>query len=137
NSMCPLANPAANVVTSRCTLYSQAVLNAHAAQSEGSPGRAWLGLERKDFAQAARLRREIERDDAQSGPQRHSLREDSAALTLGVQQHLQRPARLGLLQAAQHAATAAEEAEHTLRNTAAAVLGLVLLVSIMLAVSIR
>src|SRR5256885_10272199 len=45
-------------------------------------------------------------------------------------------ARLGLLQAAQHAASAAEGAEHTLRNTAGAVLGLVLLVSLMLAVSI-
>src|SRR5438105_12949402 len=49
---------------------------------------------------------------------------------------VQMPARLGLLQAAQHAATATEEAQHTLRNTAAAVLGLVLLVSLMLAVSI-
>src|SRR5256884_5591556 len=63
-------------------------------------------------------------------------REDSAVLTVGVQQELQMPARLGLLQAAQHAATATEEAQHTLRNTAAAVLGLVLLVSLMLAVSI-
>ncbi|TLY66557.1 MAG: EAL domain-containing protein [Gammaproteobacteria bacterium] len=128
-----IATPA---VTARRERDFTAVLNAHSAEFEGSPGRAWLGLVRQDFAQAARLRREIERDDAQSGPQRHSLREDSAALTLGVQQHLQMPARLGLLQAAQHAATAAEEAEHTLRNTAAAVLGLVLLVSLMLAVSI-
>jgi diguanylate cyclase (GGDEF)-like protein len=113
-----------------------AVLNAHSAEFEGSPGRAWLGLLRQDFAKAARLRREIERYDAQSGPQWHSLRQDSAALTVGVQQQLQAPARLGLLQAAQHAATAAEEAEHTLRITAAAVLGLVLLVSLLLAVSI-
>src|SRR5436190_18106263 len=101
-----------------------------------APGQAWLGLVRQDFAQAARLRREIERYDAQSAPQWHSLREDSAVLTVGVQQELQMPARLGLLQAAQHAATATEEAQHTLRNTAAAVLGLVLLVSLMLAVSI-
>src|SRR5207247_1652956 len=99
-------------------------------------GRAWRGLGRQDFAQAARLRREIGRYDAQSGPQWHGLREDSAALTLGVQQQLQMPARLGLLRAAQHAATAAEEAEQTLRKSAAAVLGLVLLVSLMLAVSI-
>ena len=113
-----------------------AVLNAHSAEFEASPGRAWLGLVRQDFAQAAHLRRQIERYDADSGPQWHSLREDSAALTLGVQQQLQMPARLGLLHSAQHAATAAEEAEHTLRNTAAAVLGLVLLVSLMLAVSI-
>jgi len=47
-----------------------------------------------------------------------------------------RPRAFGLLQAAQHAATAAEGAEQTLKNTAAAVLGLVLLVSLMLAVSI-
>src|SRR6266436_5962550 len=123
-------------VTARRERDFTAVLNAHAAEFEASPGRAWLGLVRQDSAQAARLRREIERYDADSGPQWHGLREDSAALTLGVQQHLQMPARLGLLQAAQHAATAAEGAEHTLRNTAAAVLGLVLLVSLMLAVSI-
>jgi diguanylate cyclase (GGDEF)-like protein len=113
-----------------------AVLNTHSAEFEGSPGRAWLALVRHDFAKAARLRREIERYDAHSGPQWHSLRQDSAALTVGVQQQLQAPARLGLLRAAQHAATAAEEAEHTLRITAAAVLGLVLLVSLLLAVSI-
>jgi diguanylate cyclase (GGDEF)-like protein len=112
------------------------VLNAHSAEFEASPGRAWLALVRHDFAQAARLRRAIEHYDAQSGPQWHSLRQDSAALTVGVQQQLQAPARLGLLQAAQHAATAAEEAEHTLRITAVAVLGLVLLVSLLLAVSI-
>src|SRR5438034_3159896 len=114
----------------------RAVLNAHAAEFESSPGRAWLGLVRQDFAQAARLRHEIGEYDAHSGPQWHGLREDSAALTLGVQQQLQMPARLGLLRAAQHAATAAEEAEQTLRKSAAAVLGLVLLVSLMLAVSI-
>ncbi len=123
-------------VTARRERDFTTVLNAHSAEFEGSPGRAWLGLVRQDFAQAAHLRSQIERYDADSGPQWHSLREDSAALTLGVQQQLQMPARLGLLQAAQHAATAAEEAEHTLRYTAAAVLGLVLLVSLMLAVSI-
>src|SRR6266513_293072 len=123
-------------VTARRERDFTAVLNAHSAEFESSPGQAWLGLVRQDFAQAARLRREIERYDAQSAPQWHSLREDSAVLTVGVQQELQMPARLGLLQAAQHAATATEEAQHTLRNTAAAVLGLVLLVSLMLAVSI-
>src|SRR5438105_750170 len=123
-------------VTARRERDFTAVLNAHSAEFQSSPGQAWLGLVRQDFAQAARLRREIERYDAQSAPQWHSLREDSAVLTVGVQQELQMPARLGLLQAAQHAATATEEAQHTLRNTAAAVLGLVLLVSLMLAVSI-
>ena len=113
-----------------------AVLTEHQAEFEASPGRAWLSLVRQDFAEAARLRRAMARYDDQSGQLWHSLREDSAALTVGVQQQLQLPARQGLLQAAQHAATAAEEAEHTLRNTAFAVLGLVLLVSVLLAVSI-
>ncbi len=129
-------NVAASGETARRERDFRTVLNAHSAEFESSPGRAWLGLVRQDFAQAARLRREIGRYDAQSGPQWHGLREDSAALTLGVQQQLQMPARLGLVRAAQHAATAAEAAEQTLRKTAAAVLGLVLLVSLMLAVSI-
>ncbi len=47
-----------------------------------------------------------------------SLREDSAALTLGDAgaSSCRMPARLGLLQATQHAATAAEGAEHTLKE---------------------
>jgi len=129
-------NVATPAVMARRERDFRAVVNAHSAEFESSPGRAWLSLVRQDFARAARLRLEIERYDAQRGPQWHSLREDSADLTVGVQQQLQMPARLGLLQAAQHAATAAEEAEHTLRITAAAVLGLVLLVSLLLAVSI-
>jgi len=112
------------------------VLHAHSAEFEASPGRAWLSLVRQDFAEAARLRRASERYDGESGPLWHSLREDSAALTVGVQRELQLPAREGLLLAAQHAATAAEGAEHTLRNTSFAVLALMLLVSALLAVSI-
>src|SRR5256885_16408138 len=124
-------------VTARRERDFTAVLNAHSAEFQSSPGQAWLGLVRQDFAQAARLRSEIERYDAQSAPQWHSLREDSAVLTVGVQQELQMPARLGLLQAAQHAATATEEGQHTLKNTAAAGLGAVLLVSPMLAAGLR
>ncbi|MBV8341757.1 MAG: EAL domain-containing protein [Gammaproteobacteria bacterium] len=113
-----------------------AVLDAHAAEFESSPGRAWLDLTRHDFELAARLRVEMERYDAQSGPEWHSLFEDSAALTEGVQKLLQKPADQGLLQAAEHAATAAELAEQMLRNTGIAVLGLLLVVAVLLAVSI-
>lgn len=113
-----------------------AVLGAHLAEFENSPGFAWLGLVRHDFIDAARLRLQIERYDAQSGPEWHSLFEDSAALTEGIQMQLQKPADKGLMQAAGHAATAAEVAEHTLHNTGAAVLALVLLVSVLLAASI-
>jgi diguanylate cyclase (GGDEF)-like protein len=113
-----------------------AVLDAHLGEFQDSPGKAWLGLLQHDFRQAARLRRQIERYDAQSGPEWHSLFEDSAALTAGVQNQLRKPADRGLLQAAQHAATAAEVAEQMLTSTGAAVLGLLLLVSVLLAVSI-
>jgi len=112
------------------------VLDAHAAELQNSPGRAWLGLVRQDFAEAMRLRVDIEHYDAVSGRQWHSLLEDSAALTDGIQEQLQKPARRGLVVAAQRAASAAESAQLTLRNTEAAVLGLLILVSVLLAVSI-
>src|SRR5437588_599723 len=129
-------NQAPSAVIAQREREFREVLNAHSAEFEASPGRAWLSLVRQDFAEAARLRRASERYDGESGPLWHSLREDSAALTVGVQRELQLPAREGLLLAAQHAATAAEGAEHTLRNTSFAVLALMLLVSALLAVSI-
>jgi diguanylate cyclase (GGDEF)-like protein len=113
-----------------------AVLAAHLQEFENSPGRAWLGLVQHDFQQAARLRRQMERYDAQSGPEWHNLFEDSAALTEGIQKELQKPADRALLQAAQHAATAAEVAERMLKSTGSAVLGVLLVVSLLLAVSI-
>src|SRR5437764_739937 len=48
-----IATPA---VTARRERDFTAVLNAHSAELPSSPGRAWLGLVRQDFAQAARLR---------------------------------------------------------------------------------
>src|ERR1700751_1255764 len=86
------------------------VLDAHVAEFENSPGHAWLSLVRHDFQGAALLRLQIERYDAQSGAEWHSLLEDSAALTGGVQEQLQRPARAGLLKAVLTRATRAETA---------------------------
>jgi diguanylate cyclase (GGDEF)-like protein len=113
-----------------------AVLGAHLVEFENSPGTAWLGLVRLDFLDAVRLRLQMERYDAQSGSEWHNLFEDSAALTEGIQKQLQKPADRGLLQAAEHAATAAAAAEHTLRDTDIAVFALLLLVSVLLAASI-
>ena len=113
-----------------------AVLSTHTAELQRSPGKAWLAMVREDFAAAARLRLAIEHFDAAQGPARHELLEDSSALTTTVERQLQEPARLGLLQAAQHAATAAAVAERTLTITGAAVLGVVLVVSVVLALSI-
>ncbi|HWZ61644.1 MAG TPA: EAL domain-containing protein [Steroidobacteraceae bacterium] len=113
-----------------------AVLNAHMAELQSSPGRAWLALVRQDFDAAARLRLAIARYDEVSGSEWHKLLEESSALTTGVQELLQKPARQNLLLAAQHAATAAETAEHTLAITGGAVFTLLLLVSLLLTVSI-
>jgi diguanylate cyclase (GGDEF)-like protein len=123
-------------VISRRERDFMAVLDAHEAEFENSPGHAWLGLIRHDFQAAARLRLQIERYDQQSGAEWHSLLEDSASLTVGVQEQLERPARAGLLQAAEHAAIAAEVAEHTLRDTGAVVFALLALVSVLLVGSI-
>jgi diguanylate cyclase (GGDEF)-like protein len=112
------------------------VLNAEAPELSSSPGAAWLGVVRQDFEHARRLRIAIVRYDETSAAQWHGLLEESAGLTAGVQELLQRPARSGLLQASQHAARAAEIAEHTLTDTGAEVLGLLLLVSVLLLASI-
>ena len=113
-----------------------AVLAAHTAELQRSPGKVWLDLVREDFAKATHLRNAIEHFDSANGPARHQLLEDSASLTAAVEEQLQAPARLGLLQAAEHAATSAELAEHMLTMTGAAVLAVVLLVSVALALSI-
>jgi diguanylate cyclase (GGDEF)-like protein len=113
-----------------------ASLSGHLEELRSSPGAAWLDLVERDFDEAVRLRQQMERYDAQTAPQWHSLFEESAALTAGVQNQLQKPASSGLLRAAQHAATAAAGTEQTLRSTGAAVLALLLLVSVLLAASI-
>jgi diguanylate cyclase (GGDEF)-like protein len=114
----------------------RSLLDLNAAELQVSPGRAWLDQVRQDFAESIRLRQEIARYDDAAGPQWHSLLEDSAVLTAAIQQQLQKPARQGLLRAAQYAATAAEAAEDTLRTSAATVLGLLLGVSVLLTISI-
>jgi diguanylate cyclase (GGDEF)-like protein len=112
------------------------VLNAHVAEFESSPGEAWLSLVRHDFQEAALLRLQMQRYDAQSGAAWHNLFEDSVALAEGIQRQLQKPADRGLLRAVEHVATVAELAERVLQNTGAAVLLLLLVVSALLAASI-
>lgn len=129
-------NTATGALMKRKEQDFEAVLAAHTAELQRSPGKAWLELVRADFAAAARLRQAIERFDAANGPQRHELLEESASLTAAVEELLRAPARLGLVQAAQHAATSAETAEKTLTVTGAAVLGVILLVWVALALSI-
>lgn len=109
-----------------------ALLAAHGAELQNSPGRAWLALIREDFVLATHLRLQVARYDADSRSEWHGLLEESAALTAGVDDLLQKPARRELLLAAQRTASSAEIAEDTLVNTGAAVLALLLFVSLLL-----
>jgi diguanylate cyclase (GGDEF)-like protein len=113
-----------------------ATLGTHTPELQRSPGRNWLDLEKQDFTQAVKLRQAIDKFDATNDTARRQFLEESAALTAGVQQYLQEPARRGLMEAAARAATSAEGAEHTLTMTGVAVVGVVLIVSALLVVSI-
>jgi diguanylate cyclase (GGDEF)-like protein len=114
----------------------ESTLEAHGTELQRSPGRNWLDLEKQDFAQAVKLRLAIEKFDATNSAARHEFLEESAALTAGVQEHLQDPARRGLMDAAARAAASAQAAQHTLTVTGVAVLGVVLIVSVLLVTSI-
>ena len=114
----------------------RALLDEHQPELQVSPGSAWLTQVRQDFTEATRLRLAIAAYDDGAGRQWHNLLEDSSALTAAIHEQMQKPARLALLLAAQHAASAAEVAERNLRSSSAAVLGLLLLVSVLLTLSI-
>jgi diguanylate cyclase (GGDEF)-like protein len=111
-------------------------LETHNAELQRSPGRNWLDLEKQDFARAVKLRLSIDRFDATNDASRRQFLEESSALMAAVQQYLQEPARRGLMNAAARAAAAAEVAEETLTKTGIAVLGVVLIVSVLLVASI-
>jgi diguanylate cyclase (GGDEF)-like protein len=129
-------NFGASTIISQREHEFESVLESHSAELLRSPGRTWLELEREDFNQAVKLRLAIERFDTTNGTERREFLEESSALTAGVQQQLQEPARRGLMDAAARAATAAEDAQHTLTMTGVAVLAVVLVVSVLLVVSI-
>ncbi|MBW4052193.1 MAG: EAL domain-containing protein [Proteobacteria bacterium] len=114
----------------------EAVLRAHAAQLARSPGSAWMGVVQSDFARAAGLRIALERLDRRDLAARRALLDQSGVLTSQVQNDLQEPARLGLLNAARHAAVSAEAAEHTVTASGLAVLVVMAIVSALLAASI-
>jgi diguanylate cyclase (GGDEF)-like protein len=114
----------------------ESALSAHSAELQHSPGKNWLDLVREDFGQAVRTRRAIEKFDATTGQVRRDFLEESAPLIGGVEEQFQEPARRELLNAASRAAAAAEVAQQTLTATGAAAVGVALLVSVLLAVSI-
>ena len=113
-----------------------ATLARHNAELSHSPGHAWLDLMREDFGESVRLRRAIVGFDAMNVPARRSFVDAGATLTAAAQSQLAEPARRSLLDAAEHAAASAELAGHTLMTTGIGVLGVVLLVSLLLSLSI-
>ena len=113
-----------------------AALARHSAELSRSPGHAWLDLMHDDFGESVRLRRAIAGFDAMNVPARRSFVEAGATLTAAAQSHLQEPARRALLEASVRAAASAQLAEHTLTTTGVAVLGVLLLVSLLLSLSI-
>jgi len=114
----------------------EAALGAHNAELQRSPGKNWLDLERQDFQQAVRTRRAIAKFDATTGQARRDFLEESAPLIAGVEEQFQEPARRNLLAAASRAAAAAQVAQRTLTMTGAAAVGVALLVSVLVALSI-
>jgi diguanylate cyclase (GGDEF)-like protein len=114
----------------------ESALSAHAAELERSPGRTWVDLLRQDFKQAVRARRALEKLDSSTGQARRDFLEESAPLIARVEEQFQEPARRDLLSAATRAASAAGVAQRTLTITGAAAVGVALLVSVLLALSI-
>ena len=111
-------------------------LASHSAEFAKSPGKAWLDLLHEDYSSAVRLRELVEKFDATNGPSRREFLDEGAALVAGAQQELQAPARRAMLAAAENAALSAEDAERVLGRTGLAVLGVVIVVSIALMISI-
>ena len=114
----------------------ESALSAHSPELQRAPGKNWLDMVRQDFHQAVLTRRAIEKFDATTIQARRDFLEESAPLIAGVEEQFQEPARHALLSAASHAAAAAEVAQRTLTVTGAAALGVALLVSVLLFISI-
>ena len=108
------------------------VLSNHASELARSPGKAWFDLVRGDFTEAVRLRYAIERFDVINGSARREFLDEGIVLLVAAQKELQAPARRGLLMAASNAAASAEEAEATLGRTGIAVMGVVVIISVVL-----
>lgn len=128
----PDAGPAAASAEARLA----AVIRAHEAELARSPGPAWLELTHDDLRESARLRARMERSDAASGGARRDFLAEGAGLLASGQADLQTPARLALAAAAERAAAAAAAAQRTLELMGIAVVGVVLLVSAILALRI-
>ncbi|HEY6483293.1 MAG TPA: EAL domain-containing protein [Steroidobacteraceae bacterium] len=129
-------DPGASALLASREREFQLLLDANSPELLRSPGKAWLDLEKEDFARAVKLRIAIEKFDASNDAGRREFLEESAALTAGVQEQLQEPARQALVTAAARAAKSAENVQNTLTLTGIAVLAMGLVVAVLLTMSI-
>ena len=113
-----------------------AALDRNSAELMRSPGVAWMEILREDFRDAVNLRLEVNRFDANNARDRHDFLRSGAQLISDAQALLQAPARNALAAAAQRAAQAANNAQHALVTTGITVEGVVVLVSLLLALRI-
>jgi diguanylate cyclase (GGDEF)-like protein len=113
-----------------------ALLRAHSAELATSPGRAWLDLEREDFATASREQARFLEIEQELETTRAAF--DSAARELAtlVEAKLQRPAWQALTLEAGRARLTAEKAQSHLVRVAMTVLGVVLVITGLVAVGI-
>jgi diguanylate cyclase (GGDEF)-like protein len=127
--------PAADAVARDRAAFAK-LLRVHAAEFAHSPGRAWLDLERDDFAAASAGETRFQEIERRIEPTRESFDRSAEQLAALVQADFQKPAWEALTRAAARARITAENAEHHLARVAAAVLGVVLAIAAMLAYGI-
>jgi diguanylate cyclase (GGDEF)-like protein len=106
-----------------------ALLHADSPELARSPGRAWLELERDDFAAASSAAVQFLVTEQKIEAARHAVDASAQELTRLIEAELQRPAWDALTDAAAHARITAERAERHLANVAMAILVVLLAVA--------
>ena len=114
----------------------EAALDRNNPELVRSPGVAWMEIMREDLKNAVKLRNAVNRFDADNERDRHAFLRTGAQLISDAQTLLEAPARNALAAAAQRAAQAANNAQHALVTTGITVEGVVVLVSLVLALRI-
>jgi diguanylate cyclase (GGDEF)-like protein len=106
-----------------------AVLQAHSAELTHSVGRAWLDLEREDFAIASRAQAHALEVQQQIETARAAFDVSARELAGQIEIRLQRPAWQALTLEAGRARATAETAQNRLASVAVSILGVVLVIA--------
>lgn len=113
-----------------------AVMSAHSAEFQRSPGSAWLELVRADAGTALRGKEQFLAIERQIAAERATFGASSAELQQRLETDLQRPAWEGLTEAAGRARITAEKAEAHLQRVALSVLSVLVVVAALIAYGI-